>query len=265
MNLELITQIAKQLVIETGHYIKDEQGKFDVKDVEVKGKHDYVTFVDRNSEKKLFEGLSKILPQAGFITEENTSRKKGLKYNWVIDPLDGTTNFIHGLPPYAISVALLENSKIVLGIVYEINSDECFSANIESNSFLNDIEIHVSKTDSIDESLIATGFPYYEYERLPQFMKTLEYFFKNSRGVRRLGSAATDLAYVACSRFDCFYEYNLNPWDVAAGALIVQQAGGKVFDFNGGDKYIFGREIIATNKILSEKYLEVINKIMSDL
>jgi myo-inositol-1(or 4)-monophosphatase len=262
MNIELITDAARELVIETGLYIKTERENFNINDIEVKGKHDYVTFVDKNSEKKLFHGLSAILPEAGFITEENASKNAGAKYIWIIDPLDGTTNFIHGLPPFAISLALMENKRIILGIVYEVNLGECFYANIESKSYLNGKEINVSKTDSIDESLIATGFPYYDYQRLSPFMNTLEYFFKNSRGVRRLGSAATDLAYVACGRFDCFYEYNLNSWDVAAGSLIVQQAGGKVSDFNGDDNYVFGKEIIASNNILSGKYVEVIKKIM---
>jgi len=262
MNIELITKQAIEIVSETGNYIRNEQSKFNIKNIEVKGKHDFVTSVDKNSEKKLVDGLIKILPESGFIAEENTSNKHGKKYNWIIDPLDGTTNFIHGLPPYAISVALVEDNKLILGIVYEITADECFYANIQSKAFLNDKEIKVSQTELIDESLIATGFPYHDYKRIDQFMKTLEYFFVNSHGVRRLGSAATDLAYVACGRFDSFYEYNLNPWDVAAGALIIQQAGGKVSDFRGGQDFIFGKEIIASNEILYQDFLKIINEIM---
>lgn len=262
MNIDLITSQAKEIVLEAGKYIKEEHLKFDVERIEVKGKHDFVTFVDKNSEKKLVEGLSKILPEAGFITEEKTSIKQGEKYNWIIDPLDGTTNFIHSLSPFAISVGLSENGKMIAGIVYEVSAEECFYAHIESKAYMNGKEISVSKTKTIDESLIATGFPYYEYNRLPQFMVTLDYFFRYSHGVRRLGSAATDLAYVACGRFDSFYEYNLNPWDVAGGAIIVQQAGGNVLDFKGGDDYIFGREIIATNGFLKDEFLNVINSIM---
>jgi len=262
MNIDVVTKEAIGLVLETGNYIRKEYDHFDKRMVEIKGKHDYVTFVDKNSEKMLTSGLSRILPGSGFITEENTIRKTDARYIWVIDPLDGTTNFIHGLHPFAVSVGLMGNSKLIAGIVYVVNSDECFSAHFESKSFLNGVEINVSNTESVDQSLIATGFPFYDYDRMEPFMKTLEYFFQNSRGVRRLGSAATDLAYVACGRFDCFYEYNLNPWDVAAGSLIVQQAGGVVNDFEGKDNFVFGKEIIASNKILYKDYSDIINNIM---
>jgi len=232
MNLQNLCAETKKIIKETGSYILTEAEQFNSEAVESKGLHDFVSFVDKNAEKQLVDGLKQLVPEAGFIAEEQTETYRAEQYNWVIDPLDGTTNFIHGLMPYAISVALMEKEEVVLGVIYEISRNEMFYAWKGSKAYLNDMEISVSKANKVSDSLIATGFPYYDYDRLPQFMKTLDFFMRNSHGLRRLGSAATDLAYVACGRFDAFYEYSLSPWDVAAGALIVQQAGGKVSDFN---------------------------------
>lgn len=235
------------LTKQVGFFIKNERGKFSTDRVEIKGKNDFVSYVDRTSEQKLIEGLSLLLPEAGFIAEEGTSTKKGINYNWIIDPLDGTTNFIHGIPCFAISIALMHNNKLVLGVIYEINMDECFYAWEGSKAYMNEKQISVSSTKTLADSLLATGFPYYNYDRQDEYMDLFKHFMKETRGLRRLGSAATDLAYVACGRFDGFYEYSLQPWDVAAGAFIVQQAGGKVTDFKGNDDYIFGKEIVAGN------------------
>jgi myo-inositol-1(or 4)-monophosphatase len=211
----------------------------------------------------LVHGLGKLLPGSGFIAEEGTSDIRGEVNNWIIDPIDGTTNFIHGSPPYAISVALMNANQIVMGIVYEIVAEECFYSYAGSPAFLNGKEIQVSEQATIADSLIATGFPYSYFDRLEPFMKTLDYFFINSHGVRRLGSAATDLAYVACGRYDAFYEYNLKPWDVAAGAFIIQQAGGVVADFSGGDNFLFGREVVASNKLVYKEFQSKVNQIMN--
>lgn len=262
MNLENICQQVTELTKSVGQFILNE--KDNQLTVEVKGLHDFVTYVDKTSEQKLVDKLREILPKAGFIAEEGTSTEKGEKYNWIIDPLDGTTNFIHGLSPYAISIALMENDKIIMGIVHEISLNECFYAWENSSAYLNGKEINVSKTDKIRDSLIATGFPYYDYKRIKPFLTSLEYFMQNSHGVRRLGSAATDLVYVACGRFEAFYEYSLSPWDVAAGAFIVQQAGGKVSDFKGGNNYIFGKEIIACNNSVFDEFLEAVKSRMNN-
>jgi len=249
-----VCQLAKQ----TGSFIRSERQNFSVSRIEVKGKNDFVSYVDKTSEIQLIKGLSELLPDSGFIAEEGTTSKKGEVYNWIIDPLDGTTNFIHGIPCYAISIALMRNNEPVLGVIYEINLDECFYTWEGSKAYLNGIEISVSKTASLDDALLATGFPYYDYSRLGEYMELFNYFLKNTHGLRRLGSAATDLAYVACGRFDGFYEYCLQPWDVAAGAFIVQQAGGKVADFKGENNYIFGREIVAGNSNSFDEFLNVV-------
>jgi myo-inositol-1(or 4)-monophosphatase len=240
-----------------GKFLQSEVSKIRNTDIESKGLNDFVTYVDKTSEQILVKALSKLLPDAGFIAEENTSDKKGEIYNWIIDPLDGTTNFIHGLPCYSISIALKEKDKIVLGVVYEINQDECFYAWEGSNAFLNNKIIKVSSVSLIKDSLLATGFPYYDYSKLAPYMEMFTYFLKNTHGLRRMGSAAVDLVYVACGRFEGFYEYGLRPWDVAAGAIIVQQAGGKVSDFRGGNDYLFGKELIATNATIFKEFIEL--------
>lgn len=258
LDLQNICQEVCELSKEVGEFIRNERIKFSIENVEVKGKNDFVSHVDKQSELQIVKRLSELIPVAGFIAEEGTSTKKGDVYNWIIDPLDGTTNFIHGIPCYSISIALMRNNKLVLGVIYEINLDECFYAWENSKAFLNGKEISVSKAKTLSDSLIATGFPYYDYDYLNEYMEALKYFMKHTHGIRRLGSAATDLAYVACGRFEGFYEYCLQPWDVAAGAFIVQQAGGKVTDFSGKNNFIFGREIVAGNNAVSEEFLSTI-------
>jgi len=263
MNLELLCKSVCELSRETGKFILNEKSKITSEIIENKGIHDFVTYVDKTSEKMLISGLQKLLPDSAFLAEENTVKQIDADYTWVIDPLDVTTNYIHGLDPYAISIALMYKKEIIIGVVYEISNDECFYAWQNSKAYLNGNEISVSKCKKIEDSLVATGFPYYDFVRIKPFLKLLEYFFQESHGVRRLGSAATDLAYVACGRFEAFYEYSLHPWDVAAGALIVERAGGKVSDFSGGNNYIFGKEIIAANYFVFDKFLGVVKKFMN--
>ncbi len=261
MDLEKLCHSVIELARNTGQYIKDEASKS--KQIEVKGKNDFVTHIDKGSEQRLVSKLSDLLPEAGFIAEEGTSDKKGERYNWIIDPIDGTTNFIHGLFPHAISIALTEGEEIVLGVVYELGLDECFYSWKEAPAYLNGEEIKVSSAPKVADSLLATGFPYSDFGRMKGFMESLDYFMKNSHGLRRLGSAATDLAYVACGRFDGFYEYGLKPYDVAAGAFLVQQAGGQNCDYSGGQNYIFGQEIISGNALIFDEFKTIINRIMN--
>jgi myo-inositol-1(or 4)-monophosphatase len=225
-------------------------------EISLKGRNDFVTQFDKETEAKLIMELGQLLPEAVFIAEESVPDGQSGKYKWIIDPIDGTTNFIHGLYPYTISIALMEDDKIVIGVVYEIGLDECFYAYQSGSAYLNGKKIHVSKVSSVADSLIAVGFPYTNFILIDKYMESLHFFMKNSHGLRRLGSAAVDLAYLACGRVDAFYEYDLKPWDVAAGAFIVQQAGGKCADFSGGNNYIFGKEIVATNGIIHDEFLK---------
>jgi len=243
-----------------GQFLLKEITTLTQNDVKEKGIHNLVTRVDKLAEKKIVVSLSKFIPESGFIAEEGTSNKVGEIYNWIVDPLDGTTNYIHGVPLYSISIALKKNDELVLGVIYEPNLDECFYTWKGAPSFLNGKEIQVSSIQQIDRSLFATGFPYQDYSKLDNFMRFFVYLMRNSRGVRRLGSAAVDLAYVACGRYDGFYEYGLNSWDIAAGILLVQNAGGKVFDFSGKQNYLFGEEIVAVNHHISKTFLELIEQ-----
>jgi myo-inositol-1(or 4)-monophosphatase len=243
-----------------GDYIKQQLTLVDQNAVEQKGHHNYVTYVDKTTEELIVKELQTLLPESGFITEENTAGHNSQRFKWVIDPLDGTTNFIHKVPVFCVSIALMEENEVVVGVVYEVNLDECFYAWKGGKAMLNDSEISVSGIKDFDNSLLATGFPYYDYGRLEDYVTVFKHFMKHTAGLRRLGSAAADLAYVACGRFEGFYEYGLNSWDVAAGAFIVQTAGGVVTDFSGGNTYIFGRELIAGNPWAHPEMKEVINK-----
>jgi myo-inositol-1(or 4)-monophosphatase len=229
--------------------------------VETKGHNDFVTQMDKYTEGLLVEGLDKILPEAGYIAEEGTRVDNGEEYKWIVDPIDGTTNFIHLMPPYAISIALMHKGTIVVGVVYEMGHDELFTAWLGGGSYLNGEPIHVTQAPTVSHSLVATGFPYNEFSRMDNYMQTLTHFMKYSQGVRRIGSAATDMAYVAAGRFEVFYEYDLKSYDVAAGAILITEAGGKVSDFKGGDNYIFGREIVATNGHVHEECINITKSI----
>lgn len=260
MNLKAITIDVIELAKEIGNYIKTQRSIISGSDVEYKGIHDLVTFVDKEAEKRLVNSLSKILPKAGFIAEENQSLEKTEEYNWIIDPLDGTTNFIHGVPVFSVSIALAFKEEVISGVIYEVNRDECFYAWQEGGSFLNGVRINVTHNDSLDNALLATGFPYSDYSLLKPYLGLFEEMMKITRGLRRLGSAAVDMAYLACGRFDVFYEYGLNPWDIAAGVIIVKEAGGMVTDFSSKDAFLFGREIVASNTHIHKTFMSHLQK-----
>jgi myo-inositol-1(or 4)-monophosphatase len=262
MDLENLCKKTREICLDVADFMRTQQEKIQTDHIENKGIHDFVTYVDKTSEEKLIHALQPLLPEAGFIAEEGTTTKRGKVFNWIIDPLDGTTNYIHKLSPYAISIALMENDEIVMGVVYEVGLKECFYSWKGAPAYLNGREISVSNAESIQDSLIATGFPFTNYSQLDRFMRSLKYFIENTHGVRRPGSAATDLAYVACGRFDAFYEYSLHAWDVAAGAFLVQQAGGKVCDFSMGDNFIFGEQIVASNSKVHEEFAIQVNRYM---
>jgi myo-inositol-1(or 4)-monophosphatase len=250
----------KEEVIRVGDFMEKHFGQVTQSDVEEKGKNSLVSFVDKEAEKMLVAFCEKAVPDCGFTTEEETVNKTGEKYNWIIDPLDGTTNYLYGIPTFAVSIALQEDDKTILGLVYEVIRKECFYSIRGEAAYLNDQKIQVSDRSGIDTALIATGFPYSEFEfvdRQMQFMKTL---IHEARGIRRIGTAAVDLVYVACGRFDVYFEAKLNPWDVAAGIFIVEQAGGKVSDFDGNYPGISGRELIASSSAMQEDFMDIFRK-----
>jgi myo-inositol-1(or 4)-monophosphatase len=245
---------------EVAAFIKKEGAAFDRTRIEQKQVfNNLVSYVDKEAEARLVNVLQSLLPDAGFITEEGTVEQAAHhEYKWIIDPLDGTTNFLHGLPLYGISVGLTRGEEPVLGVVYHIGRDECFHAIKGGPAYCNNKQITVSKTPTLNESLLATGFPYYQFEKGDIYLEIIKEFLKHSHGIRRLGSAAIDLAYVACGRLEGFFEFNLNPWDVAAGAFIVQQAGGVVTDFQGKGNYLYGGELVAGNMHMHAEMLEII-------
>lgn len=242
-----------------GEFQLEQRQKVHQSDVSDKGLNQLVSYVDVESEKMLIAELVKLMPQAGFITEEGTREQASRnEIAWIIDPLDGTTNYLHGLPAFSISVALIADSDVVLGVVHIPAWKETFTAVKGYGAFKNGEKISTSRTEELSSSLLATGFPYYDFDQIEAYLQTLKQLMNDTRGLRRMGSAAIDLAYVANGIFDGFFETGLNAWDVAAGELIVREAGGMVSDFHNGTDYIFGKSIIASNKKLHPKIAHII-------
>jgi myo-inositol-1(or 4)-monophosphatase len=264
IDLEKLCFKVQELAREVGQFIAGERQKFTAQDIILKGKSDMVTYVDKTSEARIVAALRELLPGCGFIAEEGTATDSGEKYRWVIDPLDGTTNYIHGISPFAVSIALMEDDEIILGVVYEISLDEMFYAWKGSKAYLNGREIRVSEAARTEDALIATGFPYYNFSKLDRYMGAMNVFMRNSHGLRRLGSAAADMVYVAAGRFEAFYEHALHAWDVAAGIIILKQAGGRICDFNGGENYLFGGEMVASNANYFEEFYGIVNKYLGE-
>lgn len=255
-DLQQLTQQVNDIARETGQFIASERKKLRQEQIEAKGSNDFVTEVDMESERRLVKSLKALLPESGFITEEETTSQESKTYNWIIDPLDGTTNFIHGLPPYSVSIGLSHNDEMVLGVVYEIGANELFYAWKGGGAYHENKRIHVARADEISKALVATGFAYKGKDHFPGMLETLSFVVNNSHGIRRLGSAAVDLCYVAAGRLDIFYESGLHVWDVAAASLIVQEAGGVITDFSGGNDYFYGKELLAANSRLHQPFLK---------
>lgn len=256
---QLLTKQTIEITKQAGLYLLQEFKTFNQKAIEVKSPNQLVSYVDITAEKMLVEGLGKLVPEAGFITEENTITKVSDKLNWIIDPLDGTTNFMHGIPVFAVSIALQKGDETLLGVVYDVCNDSMYYAD-ETGAFCNGVPIKVSQNENLNKSLLATGFPYYDFDGMENYMNVLKELMQHTHGLRRLGSAAIDLAYVACGKFEGFFEYGLNPWDVAGGTYIIKQAGGKVTDFKGGNDFIFGKTIVAANPKIYEPFYNIIHK-----
>ncbi len=249
---EASRQATLELVRKVGAWIQTERQNFDQNQVETKSLNSLVSYVDLRAEESLILGLQTILPGSGFLGEEGGAQDwVDGGYNWVIDPLDGTTNFIHNLPPYAISVALLDGSDLRWGAVYELGQDRLYWAERGNGAFCGDQRLSISDGPALDQGLVATGFPYHDFAHMEAYLKVLRLCFEGSRGVRRFGSAATDLAWVAEGRFQAFFEHGLAPWDVAAGILLVREAGGLAGSFLSPKEsdlsLIHARQIVAGN------------------
>lgn len=263
MNIERLCIETCSIAEEAGNFIRKESALFSKDKIEKKGLHDFVSYVDINSEKLIVERLTKLLPGSDFITEEGTAQAREAEFTWIIDPLDGTTNFMHGIDPHSVSIGLRQGKELIAGVVLNVAAKELFYAWKNGGAWLNGKRIHVSDAAEIDNSLIATGFPVKKYGRLDSYMKCLEYFIRNSQGVRRMGSAAVDLCGVACGRYDAFFEYGLNPWDVSAGLVIIREAGGKVSSFTGDELNLDGSETAAANNIIFSDFRRIIGSFMN--
>src|SRR5258706_1078670 len=218
--------------------------------VRSKRANDFVTQVDGAAEEAVIDIVRKSYPDHGFIAEESGESTPDAEYLWIIDPLDGTTNFIHGFPQYCVSVAVQHRGALAHAVVYDPTRNELFTASKGGGAFFNDRRIRVSKCQKLDDALVGTGFPFKELGRLDLYMRQLQLFMSRSSGVRRAGAAALDLAYVACGRLDAFWELGLSKWDMAAGALLIQEAGGPVTDLSGGQNFMAtGGGVAAAPKI----------------
>lgn len=257
IDINNLLEEALHIIRNTSKFIKDEVDQVSSTDIEEKELNSLVSYVDKEAENQLVKGLSKLIPDAGFITEEDTIDQTGKEYTWIIDPLDGTTNFLNQVPHFAISVALQKNEHTIIGVVKEVNSGEEWTAIKNNGAHLDGKKITVS-LKPFHSILVATGFPYSNDHDYDTYFSILKHWLTETRGMRRLGSAALDLCYVACGRYGAYYETTLNAWDVAAGALIVQEAGGNVSDFSNNQNYLFGGEILASSPMVHDKVLQII-------
>ncbi len=258
--LEQLRRHACHAVQEVGAFLRQEAHKVQPHHIEEKHRSGLVTYVDRTAEQMLVERLSILLPEAGFFTEEETiGREPQANLCWIIDPLDGTTNYLYGIPHYSISVGLRSGDELMLGIVYHVVHNEMFYAMRHRGAWCNEQPIRVSERNTLAQALVVTGFPYHNTSRLEPWIDVLRTVTTQGRAVRRFGSAALDLAYVACGRFDVFYEYGLSAWDLAGGALLVHEAGGRIGDFRGGNGFLYGGEVLACNAHVFEPMLQIVS------
>ena len=241
----------QELAREAGSLLMSHFGKVAI---EYKGDADLVTKADRASEKLIVEQIRRRWPDHDLIGEEGSRNETGSDYRWYVDPLDGTTNFAHGYPVFCVSLALEYRHERIAGVIFDPNRNEMFAAAKASGATLNGDRILVSKTARLQESLVATGFPSHKRHKNPN-IHFYHQLTLRSHGVRRAGSAALDLCYVACGRYDAFWEFNLNPWDTAAGVLIVEEAGGKVTNFSGSPFSIDSRQVLASNTLIHKELL----------
>ena len=242
-------QVASAAAREAAALLRQHYGRIGQEQIDLKGATDYVTFVDKSSERLIIDRLSAVFPEHRFYAEES-SRDEAGGWRWIIDPLDGTTNYIHNIPVFSISMALERDGEIRFGLVYDPLRDEMFTAARGEGAFCNGAPIAVSRVSDPARALLATGFPFKRKEHLTIYLDAFAEIFRQVSGVRRMGSAAIDLCYVACGRFYGYWELGLSPWDAAAAALIVEEAGGRISDFAGGDQAIWSGNMVASNGLV---------------
>ncbi len=232
--------------------------------IDAKQHHDFVTEVDQRSEEAIIQYIRRAFPGHDILAEESGADPKGGDYRWIIDPLDGTTNFIHGMPMYAVSIALEVAGDLTVAVVYEPVRRELFVAEKGRGAYLNDRRLSVSRTSTLSRCLLATGFPFRDFSLVDDYLKSFRYFMSHVSGIRRAGSAALDLCYLACGRFDGFWELNLKPWDMAAGVLIIREAGGLVTSPSGGTDFLYRGNIVGSNGLIHPWMLEAFRELIGE-
>lgn len=251
---------ARGIVQDVARFILHERKTFGPEKIEHKGPSDLVSYVDRKAEAMLRTAFERLLPGSGFIGEEGGGHHEHAQWRWIVDPLDGTTNFIHDVPVYSVSVGLQYEGETLLGIVHDVPHDEAFWAVKGKGAFVNDRPIHVSATPDLSAALLGTGFPTAIFDQADDYLSAIQEFLAQCHGVRRFGSAALDMAFVASGRLDGYFEIGLKPWDVAAGALLVTEAGGAVTAIETDRDYLFGKQIVVSNGRLQQALLDVLRK-----
>ena len=259
LQLEEMTLAVCQVAQRAGAYIAEERRKFQEERVERKHAHDYVSYVDKGSERLIVEALHELLPEAGFVTEEGLAAYHDEQYWWVVDPLDGTTNFIHQFPPYCVSIALCRGHEIQLGVVYEVTAGECYYAWQGGGAWQDGRRLHVS-SHPVGDALLCLQLPYNSDAYRPVIHRLIDSFYGRAASVRMMGSAAMALCYVAAGRLDGYVEKYIGQWDFMAGALIVSEAGGRVTDYDGQFDFTQGNSVVATNGVIHQDMLEEVKR-----
>ena len=252
--------VAIEAAREAGQFLKESVGK--VRTIEIKEgeERNMVSEIDRGSEERIIRIIRRHYPTHGILGEESGSSTPGADYKWVIDPLDGTTNFLHGLPVFSVTIGIEYRGEIIAGVVYDPNQDILYTAEKGSGAYMNGERMHVSKTEKLINSLLMTGFPYDVARNPGHTVEHFVSFLMEAGAVRRFGSAAIDLCYVAAGKLDGFWEVNLNPWDMAAGVLMVKEAGGTLSDFEGSPLSIYDKKVVASNGVIHSAMLGVLAK-----
>lgn len=245
-----------------GEILQKEFRKLNKTQINTKAKGDYVTELDYKSEQEIINTIKKNYPDHIIIAEESVTQDKDSEIQWIIDPLDGTANYIQGIPVYAVSIGIAVKGKISVGVIYSPETKEMFWAEQGNGAFLNGSRIRVSEKNDMEDAILATGFPFRKRKHLDTYLGSFKHLFLLSAGIRRMGAAAIDLAYVAAGMLDGFWEIGLKPWDMAAGALLIQEAGGVVTDFQGNQKYMDTGNITAGNSYIHKKIVEVTERLI---
>jgi myo-inositol-1(or 4)-monophosphatase len=253
--------VASGAARQAGEVILDGLGRLTRKDIHQKKASDYVTTVDRRSEEVIIEAIRGHFPGHSFLAEESLKEDETEGYRWIIDPLDGTTNFIHGYPMFSVSVALQHQGEIILGVVVDPLRNELYTAEKGRGAYLNGTRLNVSEVTSLEECLITTGFPFRNKDKLDLYLRAFRKIFLSVSAIRRAGSAALDLAHLAAGRCDGFFEFGLAPWDTAAGSILIKEAGGIISDFGGGSEYLSTGNIVAGTRTVHMELLGMIKSV----